>query len=142
MIVIQMFPNRTCAGHKNTVTLCVLYNADLRRAQYAPIEREALLLRVEHGAVLLVRLRGVEDGLVLVGVEALAVDGRVEALEAVLLERAHEDVIRHLEAVMQRDEVLVVGRQLGGIDVQKRALEVVDRLDQVPCEALQGEVAS
>lgn len=74
-----------------------------------------------------------------IGVELLCVLAGVEALEAVLLERRHEDAVRHLEAVVQRREVLVIG-ELGRLDIDQRAVEVVDGFDEVAGEFLQGEV--
>lgn len=52
--------------------LGVLHHADLCRSQHPAVELEALLLRVEAAAVLLVRLGCLEDGLVDIGVELLA----------------------------------------------------------------------
>ena len=41
---------------------------------------------------------------------------------------------------MQRDEIFVVGLEFLGFDGGEGAVEVVDGIDQVFCEALQGEV--
>jgi hypothetical protein len=95
---------------------------------------------VKANAVLLVRLRCLEHSLVDIGVEFLERGAGVEALQAVLLERVHEDVVRHLEAVVERDEVGVLRRELLGGDGGEGAVEVVDALDEVAGEALQGEV--
>lgn len=43
-----------------------------------------------------------------VGVELLRLFRGVESLEAMLLERVDEDGIRHLDAVVQGDEISVV----------------------------------
>ena len=53
--------------------LAVLDDADLCGAKHAAVELEALLLDVEDRVVLLVRLRGHKGGLVLVGVELVAI---------------------------------------------------------------------
>lgn len=128
--------------------LFVVDNADLGGAQDTAVEAEALLLGVEDGVVLLVGHGRHERGLVLVGVELVAVG--VEALEAVLLERLDEDVLRHLEAVDQVHKVLVallalglalgLGQRLLG-DHGQRAVEVVDAVDEVLGEAGNGKVA-
>lgn len=95
---------------------------------------------MEAHAVLLVRHRRHEDGLVNIGIEFLVRGAGVEALEAVLLERGDEDAVRHLEAVVQGDEVGVRVGELGGLDGGQGAVEVVDALDEVAGEALQGKV--
>lgn len=95
---------------------------------------------MEDGVVLLVRLRCHEGGLVLVGVELLALG--LDALEAVLLERLHEDCLRHLNALVQVHEILVLarGELLGGHRGQG-AVEVVHAVNEVLCEFLDGEVS-
>lgn len=120
--------------------LRVLDDADLGGPQHAAIEHETLLLCVEAGAVLLVRHGRLEDGLVDVGVELLGRLAGVEALEAVLLEGAQEDAIRHLDAIVEGDEFLVLLRELLGGHRADGAVEVVDGLDQVAGEALQSKV--
>lgn len=120
-------------------SLFVLDNADLGGTQHTAVQLEALLLNMEDTAILLVGLRRHEGGLVLVGVELVAIG--VHALEAVLLEGGHEDGLGHLDALVQRVEVLVVAAQLLGGDGRQRAVEVVDALDQVLGELLDGEVA-
>lgn len=118
--------------------LFVLDNANLGGTQHAAVELEALLLDVEDAAVLLIWLRCHEGRLVLVGVELLAVG--VHALEAVLLEGGHENVFRHLDTLVEGVKVLVVAIQLLGRDVCKGAVEVVDALDEVLGELLNGEI--
>jgi hypothetical protein len=75
-----------------------------------------------------------------IGVELLVFGAGVEALKAVLLEGGDEDAVGHLEAVVEGDEVRVFGGELGGVDGGECAVEVVDGLDEVAGEALQGEV--
>lgn len=68
---------------------------------------------------------------------------RIDLLEAVLLQRAEQDALRHLQPVVEVDEVLVgvgAGARLGG-DGRERAVEVVDAVDEVFGEFLDGEVA-
>lgn len=120
--------------------LFVLDDADLGGAQHAAVELEALGLDVEDGVVLLAGLGRHEGGLVLVGVELVALG--LEALEAVPLERLHEDRLGHLDALVQGDEVRVaVGAELVGGDGGEGAVEVVDAVDEVLGELLDGEVA-
>ena len=88
--------------------LSVLHNADLGGPQDAAVQVEALLLGEEDGAVLLARLRSHEDSLVNVGVELVAGLGGIEALQAVLLQRADQDAVGHLDTLVQGAQVLVV----------------------------------
>lgn len=124
--------------------LGVLDDADLGGAQDAAVELEARLLDKEDGVVLLVGLGGHEGGLVLVGVELFALG--LEALEAVLGEGLDEDALGHLEALVEVDELLDVVVLLGGVDlvggdVGEGAVEVIDALDEVLGELLDGKVA-
>lgn len=101
-------------------------------------------------AVLLVCGLGHESGFVTVRVEllGLAVNGlcRVETLQAVLQQRVHEDVLGHLEALVKVLQVLVglglVGGELVGGDDGEGTVKVVDRLEQVDGEFLNGECSS
>ena len=125
--------------------LFVLDNTDLGGTEDAAVELEALLLDVEDGVVLLVGLGSHEGGLVLVGVELVALG--VQTLQTVLGEGLHEDVLGHLETLVQVDEVLQVLALLGRLELVGRnhgegTVEVVDALDEVLGEALDGEVAS
>lgn len=99
---------------------------------------------MEDGVVVLVGLRSHECSLVLVGVELVTV--RIEALETVLGKGLHEDGLGHLEALVEVGEVLEVLGLVGGIELLdgdggERAVEVVDAVDEVLGEALDGEVA-
>lgn len=114
------------------------------------VQHESLALGVHDVAVLLALSLGHEGGLVEVGVEllGLALLGRgagVEALEAVLLQGVHQDVLSHLEAVDQVQQVLVGlgsrGAELVGRHGEQCAVEVVDALQQVHRETLDGKVA-
>lgn len=122
--------------------LGVLDDANLGSAENAAIELEALLLDKEDGVIVLVRLRGHKGGLVLIGVELFA--GRVEALETVLGEGLHEDVFRHLQAIVEVDEVLSLLRLVGellGRNVGEGAVEIVDAVHEVLGKLLDGKVA-
>lgn len=93
--------------------------------------------------MLLVLHGGHEGGLVLIGVEGKAVG--VESLEAVLLEGLEEDVLGHLETLVEVDEVLEVGRLLLGLELLlgdhgEGTVEVVNAVDEVLGELLDGEV--
>jgi hypothetical protein len=73
-------------------------------------------------------------------IELLACDAGVEALETVLLEGIHEDVVGHLEAIVQCDEVGVIGGELFAGHSGEGAVEIVDAFDEIAGEALEGEV--
>lgn len=123
--------------------LFVLDNTNLGGAQHSTVELEALLLDEEDCAVFLVRLGSHESSLLLVGVELLALGA--EALEAVLLEGVHKNILSHLEALIQVGEILKV---LGSVlcielllgDHSKGAVEVVNAVDEVLGELLDCKV--
>ena len=77
------------------------------------------------------------------GIELLA--NGVEPGDAVLREDLHEDGLGHLDALVEADEMLVVvggglaGELLLGHNMQ-RAVEVVDAVEEVGGELLDGEV--
>lgn len=95
---------------------------------------------MEASTILLVGHGCLEDGLVNVGVELLALGRGVEALETVLLEGGDQDVVGHLEAIVKCDEVLVLSDELSRLDGGERAVEVVNGLDEVAGEALERKV--
>lgn len=123
--------------------LFVLDNTDLGGAQHSAVELEALLLNEEDSTVLLVRLRSHESSLLLVGVELLALGA--ETLEAVLLKGVHEDVLGHLETLVQVGEILDALRSVLGLELllgnhSKSSVEVVNAVDEVLGELLDGEI--
>jgi hypothetical protein len=120
--------------------LCVLDNADLGCPQHAAVELETLGLSEEDGAVLLVGLRRHKGRLVLVGVELLALNGRVEPLHAVSLESLHEHSLGHCEAIVEVVEVLVARLELVGGNIGERAVEVVHAVHEILGETLNREV--
>jgi hypothetical protein len=125
------------------VCLFVLDNTDLGGAQHSAVELEALLLDEEDSAVFLVGLGSHESSLLLVGVELLALGA--EALEAVLLEGVHENILSHLEALIQVGEILKVLGSVLSIELllgnhPKGAVEVVHAVDKVLCELLDCKV--
>jgi hypothetical protein len=77
---------------------------------------------------------------VLVGVELLALDGGVESLHAVLLERLHENGLGHHQTIVEVVKILVAGLQLLSGHVGEGAVEVVNAVHKVFGEALDGEV--
>jgi hypothetical protein len=77
---------------------------------------------------------------VLVGVELLAFDGRVKSLHTVSLEGLHEDGLGHFETVVQVVEVLVAGLEFVRWNISEGAVEVVNAVHKVFCEALNGKV--
>ena len=112
------------------------------------IQAEALALSIHHITVLHLGLGSHEGGLVQVGVKLLGLvldlGAGIEALQTVLLQGVHEDVLSHLQT---SDEV-VQGSVLvspGSTDLvrghgQQRAVKVVNALQKVLGEALDGEV--
>jgi hypothetical protein len=81
---------------------------------------------------------------VLVGVELDAIG--LKALQAVLGQRLDEDVLGHLETLVEVGELLevlalVLGLELLRGDGGQGAVEVVDAVDEVLGELLDGEVA-
>jgi hypothetical protein len=121
--------------------LCVLHNAHLRGPQHPSVKHKPLLLRVEANAIFLIRLGRLEHGLMDIGVEFLARIAGIEALKSMLLQRANQDAVRHFDAVVQGDEVCVAVclEFLGGHGAEG-AVEVVDGLNEVAGETLDGEV--
>jgi hypothetical protein len=95
---------------------------------------------VKHGAILLIRHRGLEHSLVQIRIELLILYGGVNPLQPVLLQRLHQNGFRHFEPIVQHYEVRVCVGQGGGGDGGEGAVKVVDRLDEVAGEALEGEV--
>lgn len=105
---------------------------------------------MHHITILQIRRLGHERRLVEIGIEFLRLAilrllAGVEALQTVLREGAHEDVLGHLEAGHEIQQVLV-GLGLGGVELvggngEQGAVEVVDALQEVDGEALDGEVA-
>lgn len=80
----------------------------------------------------------------LVGVELDAI--RLQSLQAVLGKCLDEDALGHLEALVQVGElleilVLVLGLELVCGDGRQGAVEVVDAVDEVLGELLDGKVA-
>lgn len=125
--------------------LFVLDDTDLGSTQGPAIKLEALLLNKEDSAVLLVRLGSHESSLLLVGVEFLALG--VKTLEAVLLKGVHEDILGHLKTLVQVGEILQVLRSVLSVELilgnhSKGAVEVVDAVDEVLGELLDGEILS
>lgn len=120
--------------------LCVLDNANLGGPQDASVQVEALLLGEEDGAFLLAWLRGHEHSLVDVGIELLASFRGVESLKAVLLQCVDQDAVGHLDTLVQRGQILVIAFELLRGNGGEGAVEVIDRLNEVAGEALDGEV--
>lgn len=117
--------------------------------QNAAVKTEALALDVHNITVLETSSRGHEGSLVQVSIEllGLAVDllGGIEALETVLLEGVEEDGLGHVETSDEIEEVLVLfGLSSGELLLghgQQRAVEVVDAVEEVLSETLDGELA-
>ena len=116
--------------------------------QNSAIQDETLALSVHDVAVLHALILGHESGLMQVGVELLGLAillllARVKSLQAVLAQGAHQDVLSHLQAGNEIQEVLVL-RRLGCIDLvfrdgEESAVEVVNALQEIDSKALNGE---
>jgi hypothetical protein len=104
------------------------------------VELEALGLTEEDSTVLLVGLGCLESGLVHVGVELVTLSAWVESLEAVLLKCVHEDSLGHLETRVKVQKVLVATVELLLGHNRKGTIEVVNAVEQVSGEALEGKV--
>lgn len=109
--------------------------------QDSAIVQEALRLRIEHRPILLVRLRCLESRLVNIGVEYLALDTGIDAFHAVAAQRLHQDLLRHLEAAVEIHQFLVVFRELLLRHVLQCTVEVVNAVEKVLGELLEGEVS-
>ncbi len=104
---------------------------------------------MEHRSILQSMGGGLEGSLMHIRIKSLLIDGRVEALQAMFLERLHQDRLRHLEAVVEVDQIfvrgtrarrfVVVGHQFLGGDGGQGSVEIVDRIDQVLRETLDRE---
>lgn len=114
---------------------------EITHSDGSPVQHKPSLLHKEHGIWFLVRHRHLERRLVSVRIERLA--DRINLLEAVLLQRAEQDALRHLQPVVEVDEVLVVFYVRAGLfgNGGQRAVEVVDAVDEVFSKLLDGEVA-
>ena len=103
---------------------------------------------MHHITILQFSRRSHENSLMQVRVKllGLALDllARVESLQTVLLKGVHENVLGHLEASNELKELLVLF-SLGGIELfrgysQQRTVEVVNALQEILGEALDGKV--
>lgn len=117
--------------------------------QNAAVKTEALALDVHNITVLETSSGSHEGSLVQVCVEllGLTVDllAGIKALETVLLEGIEEDMLGHVETGNKIEEVLVLFSLSSGELVrghgQQRAVEVVDAVEEVLGETLDGELA-
>jgi hypothetical protein len=97
---------------------------------------------METASILLVGLRRLEYGLMHIRVKLLSRLTWVESLEAMFLERVDQDAVGHFDAVVQGNQVCIaIGRvQFLGRYGAEGAVQVVDGLDEVAGEALNGKV--
>jgi hypothetical protein len=95
---------------------------------------------MEASPILLIRLWRLEHGLMHIGVKLFRRLTWVESLQTMLLECVNENAVGHLDTVMQRNKLGVVAFELFGGDGAQRAVKVIDRLDEIAGEALDGEV--
>ena len=75
-----------------------------------------------------------------VGVELVTLGAGIESLESVLLKCVHEDRLGHLETRVKVRKVLVATVQLLLGHDRKGAVEVVNAVEQISREALEGKV--
>lgn len=80
----------------------ILHDPHLRRPQHPPIKPKPLLLRMETAPILLIRLWRLEHCLMHIRIELLACLTRIEAFQAMFLQRVNQYRVRHLDAVVQR----------------------------------------
>lgn len=127
-------------GYLGTRFLLSLDNTDLGGSQNSVVEGETSLLDKEDGAGLLVGLGGLEDSLMHVGVKDLA--DRLELLHAVLAQSLLEDVLGHLDAVVEVHDLLVVLSVVSDLlgDNAQSSVKVVDGVEQVLGELGQRKV--
>lgn len=117
--------------------------------QNATIKTEALALDVHNITVLETSSGGHKGSLVQVRVELLGLAinllAGIEALETVLLEGVEEDLLGHVKTSDEIEEVLVIFSLSSGELVrghgQQRAVEVVNAVEEVLGETLDGELA-
>lgn len=105
------------------------------------IQGEASLLDVEDGVRLLIRHGSLEGSLMKVGVKRLS--ERVDLLQSVLLHGVQQNILRHLQTIVQIHELLVLRGVVARLlrDGLQGPVQVVDRVHQVLCEFLDGVVA-
>lgn len=75
-----------------------------------------------------------------VGVELVALLAGVESLETVLLQGSHENRLGHPESVVERLQLYVAAIELLLGNNGKSTIEVIDAVEQVFGESLQGKV--
>lgn len=108
---------------------------------YPSVKREPFLLGEENRAVLLVLLWCLEDCLVYVRVELLALDTRIKPLQTVLLQSIHQYSLRHLEPAVKIGELFVCfGIDLVGWYGGEGSIKIIDGFYEVAGEALDGEI--
>jgi hypothetical protein len=129
------------ATHTKSALFCLAPSRSRStHSDHSAVEGEPLGLTEEDGTVCLVGLGCLESGLVLVGVELLALSARVESLESVLLECLHENRLGHLEARVQVQEVLVTAIKLLRRHDGQCAVEIVNAVEEVFGKSLQRKV--
>lgn len=136
-----------CEEEGTRTRLSLLRNNHLGRPQQPAVEHIPLALHAHHNPVLALGLGHYDGDLVRAGIE-LGAELGVDLLDAVLGEGLHEDGLGHLEALVEGGEVgLVLGAVAGdgleglGGDVAEGAVEVVDGVEEVGGELLDGEGA-
>ena len=75
-----------------------------------------------------------------VGVELVALSAGIESLEAVLLECVHENGLGHLETLVKVRKVLVAAVKLLLGHNREGTVEVVNAVEQISGETLEGKV--
>ena len=95
---------------------------------------------MKHGPILLIRLRRQERRLVNIRVELLL--HWIGPLQAMFIQRLHEYRVGHFQAVVEGLEILIHVRrsELLRRDGGEGAVEIVDAVDEVLCEALERKV--
>lgn len=109
------------------------------------VKDESLLLGHKNSPVLLIRLRRHEHGLMPIRIELLLLNMRLRALQPMLLQCAQKNLFGHLQPTVQIRELRIRRRAVLDGDllrghVFQRSVQIVDRFDEVACEARDGEI--
>lgn len=106
------------------------------------VQRETSLLDVEHSIRLLVGHRDLESSLMHIRIERLS--NGINLLKTMLRHGIQQDLLGHLQSIVKVDKLLVVLRIGAGAlrNRLERAVKVVDRVDEIFSELLDGELAS
>lgn len=106
-----------------------------------PIQYKTLLLRHENLTILLTLHLRLERRLVQIRIKHVPSLSGIKSLQPMLLQRLHQYGVRHLQSLVQIDQVLVAVRlaNLLSRDSTKCAIQVVNAFDEITGEPGDGE---